>query len=251
VLNAGDGYAPVSDWPDARDQAHPCRPTVSCTADIVAPGRLEVEAGALDAGTASGAAYVITFPVLLKLTLTALVQVQVGSNGYTLADTIPAAHYLDNVYFGPKLHLRDQGPVWPSLAVSAQLSLPTFQATGYSRSDDVFLTGFASKDVAFLHFDWNVGALLWRVDGSPAAQGFTAFAASPTLPAPFGASLEAYYFSDAGPVAPHDGGVRVVGSLTPRPWAVFDLGADVGFFPATRAYSLFAGLTVIPVVLFR
>jgi hypothetical protein len=28
---------------------------------------------------------------------------------------------------------------------------------------------------------------------------------------------------------------------------VFDLGGDVGFFPSTRAYSLFAGLTLIPV----
>jgi hypothetical protein len=30
------------DLPDARDTAHPCRPTVACTADISAPGSLEV-----------------------------------------------------------------------------------------------------------------------------------------------------------------------------------------------------------------
>lgn len=61
-----------ADWPDARDQAHPCRPTVSCTADIVAPGRLEVEVGAL---YASGAAHALAFPLLLKQTGVTLIPV--------------------------------------------------------------------------------------------------------------------------------------------------------------------------------
>jgi hypothetical protein len=236
-----------ADLPDASDQAHPCRPTVSCTADIVAPGRLEVEAGELYSAVGTGAAHVLTFPVLLKLTLTPLVQVQAGSNGYTSTDAPPAARYLDNVYFGPKLHLHDQGDVWPSLALSAQLGLPTFPEAAYARHDDVFATAYASKDVAFLHFDWNVGALIWQVDASPAVQAFTAFAVSPQLPAPFGATVEGYYFSDAAPVAPRDGGGRVALSLTARPWLVLDIGGDVGFFPSTRAYSVFTGFTMIPV----
>ncbi len=236
-----------ADWPDARDQAHPCRPTVSCTADIVAPGRREVEAGARYASVASGAAHVLSFPVLLKQTFTPLVQLQVGSNGYTIVDATPSVRYLDNVYFGPKLHLLDQGDAWPSLALSAQLSLPTFAAAGYTRADDVFVTGYASKDMGFMHVDWNVGALLWRVDTSTSTQGFTALALSPALPSPFGVAIEGYVFSDASPVAPRDAGVRLAGSVAARSWLVFDVGGDVGFFPATRAYSLFAGATVIPV----
>jgi len=235
------------DWPDARDQAHPCRPTVSCTADIVAPGLLEVEAGALYSSVASGAAHVLSFPVLLKQTFTPLVQLQVGSNGYTLVDATPSARYFDNVYFGPKLHLHDQEDWWPSLALSAQLSLPTLAATGYARDDDVFVTGYASKDIGFIHVDWNVGALFWHVDASTSTQVFTALALSPSLPAPFGAAVEGYWFSDASPVAPRDGGVRIAGNVSARSWLVFDLGGDVGFFPSTRAYSLFAGLTLIPV----
>ena len=30
------------DAPDARDSAHPCRPTISCTADLTSPGTLEI-----------------------------------------------------------------------------------------------------------------------------------------------------------------------------------------------------------------
>jgi len=238
------------DWPDATDQARPCRPTISCTADLVAPGRLEVEAGALYSGVTNGGARTLSFPVLLKQTLTPLVQLQVGSNGYTLIDA-PSARYLDNVFFGPKLHLVDQGELRPSVAVSAQISLPTFPASGYLRTQDAFLTGFVSKDVGFVHADWNVGALFWRVEGSPAAQAFTALALSPSLPAPFGVAVEGYYFSDAGPLAPHDGGVRSAFSVAARSWLVVDVGGDVGFFPSTRAYSVFLGMTVVPAVVNR
>jgi hypothetical protein len=38
---------------------------------------------------------------------------------------------------------------------------------------------------------------------------------------------------------------------SPRPWLVFDCGGDVGFFPSTRAYSLFIGMTIVPVLLWR
>jgi hypothetical protein len=237
------------DLPDARDQARPCRPTVSCTADIAAPGRLEAEAGALDSSVGGGAAHVLSFPFLLKQTLTPLLQLQVGSNGFTAVDG--SARYLDNVFVGPKLHLLDQGDVVPSLAVSAALSLPTFRADGYSRDDDVFVTGYASKDIAFVHADANLGLLFWRVEGSALTQAFTSLALSPSLPAPFGAALEGYYFTDASPVAPRDGGVRVALGLTARPWLVLDAGGDAGFFPSTRAYSLFFGATIIPVVFYR
>ena len=60
------------DLPDARDTAHPCRPTVSCTADFALPGRLEAEVGALYSSVVSGAAHVLTFPFLLKQTFTPL-----------------------------------------------------------------------------------------------------------------------------------------------------------------------------------
>src|SRR5271170_1145897 len=109
------------DAPDARDGAHPCRPTISCTADLTSPGTLEIESGEL-ASVASGGGHAASFPFLLKQTLTRVLQLQVGSNGYTSLGPVPRARYLDNVVFGPKLHLHDQAGAWPSLAISAQLS---------------------------------------------------------------------------------------------------------------------------------
>jgi len=238
------------DAPDVQDQVHPCRPTISCTADIVAPGRLEVEVGAQSSGP-SASSHAVSFPFLLKQSFTHVLQLQVGSNGYTRLDSTPQARYLDNVFVGPKLHLTDQGELLPSLALTAQVSLPTFQAAGYERHDDVFVTAHASKDVGFLHADWNVGALLWGVDASPAAQAFTALALSPALPAPLGAAVEGYYFSGAPPFAPRDGGVRACASVTARSWLVVDAGGDAGFFPGTRAFTVFLGATFIPVAFRR
>jgi hypothetical protein len=241
----------LPDLPGAEDQARPCRPTISCTADIVAPGSLEVEVGTLSATSSTGPARAVSFPLLLKQTLLPWLQLQVGSNGYTQLEAVPPLRYFDNVIFGPKLHLNDQGDVWPSLSLSAQASLPASSAAGYTPVDDLFLTAFASKDVGRIHADLNVGAFVWRVEDAPATQAFTALALSTSLPPPLGLAVEGYYFAEAGPLAPHDGGVRAALSVNARSWLVLDGGGDVGFFPATRAYSVFLGVTMIPLVLWR
>src|SRR5580700_5739927 len=95
------------DLPDARDHALPCRPTVSCTADIAAPGTLEVEGGLLFSRL-GGPAREWSYPFLLKQTLTKLLQLQIASNGLTTVRGVAPAQYLDNVGAGLKLHLRDQ-----------------------------------------------------------------------------------------------------------------------------------------------
>jgi len=236
--------------PDARDSVHPCRPTISCTADLTSPGTLEIEARELYSA-ASGGAHVASFPVTLKQTFTPLLQVQVGSNGYTFFGPMPRAHYLDNVVFGPKLHLHDQGDVSPSLAVSAQLSEPAFAAGGYTRREDAFFTRFASKDIGPVHGDLNVGLDVWQLASTPSPQVFTALALSTQLSSLLSVALEGYVFSDAAPVASRDGGIRAVFGFAVRPWLVVDMGGDAGFFPDTRAYSLFLGATVIPAVWWR
>jgi hypothetical protein len=240
----------MTDLPDARDHALPCRPTVSCTADIAAPGTLEVESGLLFSKL-DRQAREWSYPFLLKQTLTKLVQVQVASNGFTTVRGVAPAQYLDNVGVGAKLHVHDQGEIGPSLAVTAQLSVPTFHSDGYLRIYDGFLTGHASKDVAWLHIDWNVGLSLWRLDGPPLAQGFTALAFSTSLPPPFAIAVEGYAFSDAAPIAARDGGILVAVGMTPRPWLVFDFGGALGLFPSTRSYGAFVGMTIIPVVWWR
>jgi hypothetical protein len=39
--------------------------------------------------------------------------------------------------------------------------------------------------------------------------------------------------------------------MAPRPWLVFDVGGDVGYFADARAYSSFVGMTIVPVRLWH
>ena len=63
--------------------------------------------------------------------------------------------------------------------------------------------------------------------------------------------VEGYYFTDASPVAARDGGFLFAVSHNPLPWLMFDVGGDVGMFPSTRAYSVFLGMSIVPVLLWR
>jgi hypothetical protein len=247
-----EGSASGLEPPREADSARPCRPTVSCTADIVAPGTLEAELGAFHSKL-GGDDKLWAYPFLLKQSFTRLLQLQVGSNGYTVVHSspnVPVSRHFDNLIVGPKLHLADQGSLLPSLALTGQASLPVF-ATG---NDGAFFTGHASKDIGPIHIDWNVGLDVWwggGGGGDPAAQPFSALALSASPTPPFGVALEGYVFGDAQPYAARDGGIRAAVTLTPRPWLVFDFGGDGGWFPSTHAYSLFVGMTVVPVVFWR
>ncbi len=241
----------TADLPDDRDHVAPCRPTVSCTADLAAPGTFEVETGVQSSRNAFSVT-TLTTPFLLKQTLSKLLQIQVGGDGYTgVRGASPHADYFDNLLLGAKIHLHDQDRLTPSACVTALVGVPMFSAPGYVQRVNAFVTAHASKDFGPIHADLNAGLLEWAIDSSPVSQGLVALALSASLPPPFGAALEAYYFSDQAPVAPRDGGVRAVITTTPRPWLVFDMGGDVGFFPSTRAFSVFFGMSIVPVVLWR
>jgi len=237
------------DLPGPSDAAHPCRPTVSCTAELTKPGTLEIEEGT-SFSRLGGPSLAASAPVTIKQTLATWLQLQLGTNGYT-ALVAPPARYLDNVVFGPKLHLVDQGKVVPALALEAQLALPTFPEDGYARHDDAFFTAFASKDIGPVHVDLNGGAYVWGLEASPRTQWFGALALSTALSSLVGVAVESYGFTDAPPLASRDAGLRAALSFTLRPWMVLDAGGDAGFFPSTRAYSLFLGATFIPAVLWR
>ena len=241
----------MADLPHDADRALPCRPTFACTAELAAPGTLEVETGASVAGTSDARSW--SYPFLLKQTFTKNVQLQAGSNGYTVVHAGGAPlRYLDNVSVGPKLHLLDQGDYRPAFAVSFAGSVPTFHATGYARHVDASLVGHVTKDIGPVHVDLNVGASLWAIEeDGRRPQAFGALAVSGTLYGPIGAFLEGYALSAADPVAPRDGGARAGLTLTPRPFCVFDFGGDVGWFPTTRAATGFVGVTIIPVIFGR
>jgi hypothetical protein len=239
-----------AELPHESDAAHPCRPTVSCTADLTSPGTLEVEVGAY-AASLGGGQRLWAYPLLLKQTFTPWLQWQLGTNGFTVVRDSRASYSerrIDNVATGPKVHLVDQGDIAPSIALTVQGSLPTADAG----SDGAIFTAHASKDAGPIHTDWNVGATLWWRGGeNAAAQPFSALAFSATPLPPIGVALEGYVFAHAAPHAARDGGLRAAITLTPRPWIVFDIGGDVGLYPATHGHSLFVGLTTIPIVFWR
>jgi hypothetical protein len=153
---------------------------------------------------------------------------------------------------GLKFHLLDQTTLRPSLALTAAASLPTLAGQeGYVRAYDALFTAHASKDLAPVHADLNVGADVWRLSDHPLPQGCGALALSTNLVAPFALAAEGYVFSSAAPVAARDGGFLFAVTHAPRKWLTFDIGGDVGFFPVTRAHSAFVGMSVVPAVLWR
>jgi hypothetical protein len=232
--------------PDDDTTSLPCRPTIACTADLVKPGLFELETGMLFRRFSSARQW--TFPLLAKLTLASFAQLQVGSNGYTAQFDGAPARYFDNADVGMKFHLLDQRTALPSLSLSGSVSFPVAaDQLGYNPVADAFFIAYITKDFGPLHADLNLGASDWGIASSPRAQEWVALALSAPLPHPFGVMVENYYFTDAAPFAGRDGGCLFAISVSPRPWLVFDFGGDVGYYPSSRSYSSFVGMTIVPV----
>jgi hypothetical protein len=83
VVESSWGLDARAAFPTETDKALPCGPTIACTADIVPAGTMEVEAGVLRRSLPAGSAQ-WTFPFLLKQSVASWLQLQVGSNGYSL-----------------------------------------------------------------------------------------------------------------------------------------------------------------------
>jgi hypothetical protein len=236
--------------PDEGTKTLPCRPTIACTADIVEPGDFEVEAGMLYRRLENGKQW--SFPVLAKLTIAKFAQVQLGTNGYTTQFDGPPARFFDAVSLGLKLHVVDQSRFVPSLSISAAAGAPVSRAQeGYVASDGAFFIAYVTKDFGPVHADLNLGLNDLGIDSSARTQQWAALALSVPLPPPFGAMVENYAFTDAQPFSARDAGCLFALSLTARPWLIFDFGGDVGYVPATRAFSSFVGMTIVPVRLWH
>ena len=223
----------------------PCRPTISCTADIVAPGDLEVESGVVSRKQRTG--YTLSAPLLLKYSLSHELQIQLGGNTLTAIRTAQHATYFDNAVGGLKVHIVDQSDKRPSLALSASLSIPTFKESGYQRSYNGIFTAYATKDFGPIHLDLNVGVNALGFNDVATGQGYAALAAETEFTTDFGALVETYFFSDAQPYAPRDSGFVFAFTHSPAPWLVFDVGGDISYFTSTRVFSTFFGATFIPV----
>jgi hypothetical protein len=233
-------------WFDSEHQALPCRPTIACTADLVPPGSVEIEVGYLFRKLRDPVLQ-HSVPLLTKFTLTEWVQLQVGGNGPTFANAPVPSRYVDDIVAGFKFHVADQSRRIPSLSWSVEVSAPVSSAPGFIRSVDLLYTIYVTKDFRWLHADLNLGLNLWQLDGPTKAAPWAALALSVELPRRFTVMAENYYFVDASPIAPQDGGLLIAVAYAPRSWLVFDVGGDIGYFQAQRPISVFAGMTVVPV----
>ena len=230
-----------SGFPDATYKTLPCRPTIACTADLVPPGSVELETGALRRRTPEGVVH--TVPLLFKLTLLEDLQLQLGTNtAYSRLDG--RSGRFEDGYGGVKLRVARQTPWRPALGVSLLGDAVTLPARGSSAYGGL-LTLFATKDFAWLHVDLNLGVNRWWSMGAHATQPFVALALSTELGAGFGVMAEGYAFGDAAFVQPKDAGLLSALTWAPVPYWMFDAGSDVAMFPSTRAYGLFVGTTVI------
>jgi hypothetical protein len=219
----------------------PCRPTVTCIADLAPPGTLEVEVGF--ELRRSGGAGTETIPLLVELPVAGWLELQVGDAGYTVT---PASSYVDNVTLGAKVHIADQNGARPSLAVTATASLPTAAQTAYAHVTDGFVVAQASKDYGKLHLDANAGLDAWRLEGSPLYQPYAAVAASLPVTDRLSATVEPHAFADASPIAPRDIGVIAAVGFTARPWLVVDAAVDATVVEPTAIAGL-VGVSIAPV----
>jgi hypothetical protein len=208
----------------------PCRPTVTCTAELSDPGTVELELGyqwRREAGDTQ------TTPFLLKLPLAHWLEVQVDGNGYTAA---PGARYVDDAVVGAKLHLLDQDSWWPALAVTASAAIPGHDPF------EVIATVHASKDAGRYHVDVNIGLDAWRNVRQP----YAAIAVSRALTGRWSVAIEPHYFAYAEPLAQRDGGAIGALAFAARSWLVIDAAIDaVAIGP--RAVAALAGVSIAPV----
>ena len=248
LLLAADPARAADDPNDLR--VRPCRPTISCSADLVPPGAVEIELGYAPRNVRPGG-WIHTEPVLLKLTLTRWLQAQVGGSGYvfTQGQVAKSLRYYDDVSFGLKTHFVDQTSVIPSVSASAALSVPSFQPpVEFPHAYDLGFWLYASKDIDKVHLDLNGGANLWQFDHPDrSVQPFAALASSFLIAGPVGAMVETYVFANAGRIAPKDAGLLTALSYALGPRVLFDGGVDTSFVRSTRLFTLFVGVTFVPV----
>jgi hypothetical protein len=229
-------------------RVYPCRPTISCSADIVPAGVLEIELG-YAARRVRPDGFFHLQPLLVKLTVLRWLQAQLGTNGYvfTSGDVSRSLQYVDDVSLGLKTRFVEQTDVRPSLAVSAALSIPTpYRNDTFPFAYDASFWAYASKDYGPVHLDLNGGVNLWQFDISQrSVQPFVSLASTFELPHGMGTMAEAYWFDDGGPIALRDAGVLLAASYAPSRRVLFDAGIDWSLVPTTRTYTLFVGATFI------
>ncbi len=218
----------------------PCRPTVTCTAELAAPAS-STSSSAISCGGCREEQRRRHHAVSLKLPLAHWIEVQLGGNGYTIA---PSAHYFDDIVAGVKLHVADQTTRAPSLAVTASVGVPTVAQLGYtdvrSLADRARQQRHPSCSPRFQCRARRVAtrrpAQLPAVDRARTIAGAHAETR--------GRDPESARAS-ASPVAARDASTLAAIELTARAWLVIDAALEATGW-GQRSVSALAGLSITP-----
>ena len=222
-----------------------CRPTIACLADLATPGLFEVEMGY--GGRMSQGAFANSGQLLLKYTSTRGLQVQIGTNNVFLVGDGITPRSFDGVMPGLKWQINGQGKLLPSNALSAHVMFPTHGLDGASqRSIDLQVWWYLSKDIAFLHADFNLMLSVYDLAHTPIPQGLSTLALGFSLGHGFGFFTELYSTWGNAQAVALDGGSLNGFSWQPIDEVMFDIGGDIGLYQGTRSFSVFAGVSFTP-----
>lgn len=221
-------------------QTQACRPTFSCTADLVPHGTFEMESGYFSQDFPNGKQ--TATPTLFKLSVLDSLQLQVGGNGFQ-TDTTNGGYYgyFDDVLLGLKYQFLKQEGYIPSMAVTGSHSLSTPRRPGYNWDHDS-LVYHVSETYHWLHGDFNYGVVFWRGEGY-ATQTYAALALTAAVGDDVNLVLEGTTFSNAGAASAQNNDLIEAVQYAARPWLTLDFAVTQGFYQGFSTFSVAGGLT--------
>ncbi len=227
--------------------AQPERPTVATHAYTVAPGWIEVEAGA-QRQQQGATADRIAVPLLLKIGLTGRVQLDLAPAWQRDAEGGGARSGITDFLVGIKWRLVDAAPVVGAVAMQSTLALPTGSPESGRGSGKaaVNVLVISSRRIGPLSLDVNAGYTRLGGESATTPRDSTVWTAAASMPVAgrLGWAAELYgYPGTSGPNGQPPVVALLTGpSLTVSPSLVLDAGAifDVARFGSTAVY---AGLT--------
>ena len=227
--------------------AQPERPTVATHAYTVAPGWIELEAGA-QRQQAGALADRVAVPILVKIGVTKRLQLDLAPAWQRDAEGGRAQSGITDLLVGVKWRVADDAPVLGAFAIQSTLSLPTGSPESGRGSGEaaVNLLLISSHRIGPLSLDVNAGYTRLGGESTVAPRDSTVWTAAAAVPVAgrVGWAVELYgYPGTSGPLGQPPVVALLTGpSLTVGPSLVLDAGAifDVARFGGTAVY---AGLT--------
>lgn len=225
----------------------PSRPTVSNSADTTQCGVLEAEYG-FERQWPGGGARRDDLSGGLRLGLTPHLDIHWSSGDFwNIVDENGARTGFGDTWLGLKYHFLTQTKQRPGLGVFYQAKVPTAdEKRGFGSGEvDHAISFLVSKDVARVHFDFNVTPLLAGRHGPPGVDHSTGLALSFSVPLTRRLAVvgEGYGYSCLNDRTPAIASVMAGVTYQLHRRLVLDAGIDTGATPAAPPERVYVGVT--------